>query len=61
MNKETVIIHNPTQQILDDLEAAHAYCVNASKTAHLSNHTSRFKLGQLLNLIEEIFEDYAEQ
>lgn len=61
MDKETIIIHNPTQRILDDLEAAHAYSVNANKTAHLSNHTSRFKLGQLLNLIEEIFEDYEEQ
>jgi len=61
MNKETTIIHNPTQLILDDLEAAHAYCVNANKTAHLAGHTSRFKLEQLLNLIEEIFEDYDEQ
>jgi len=49
--------HLPSQRIADDLEAAHAYCVNASKTAHLSKHTSRFKLSQLLNLIEEIFED----
>ena len=61
MNQETVIIHNTTQQILDDLESAHAYCVNANKTAHLSNHSSRFKLGQLINLIEEIFENYDEQ
>lgn len=61
MDKETIIIHNPTQQILDDLDSAYAYCVNANKTAHLSNHTSRFKLSQLLNLIEEIFEDYDEQ
>lgn len=61
MEKDTVIIHNPTQQILNDLESAYAYCVNANKTAALSNHTSLPKIGHLLDVIEELFEDYGEQ
>lgn len=61
MDKEPTSTYNPTQQILDDLEAAYAYCVNASKTAHITKHTSCIKLGQLLNLIEELFEDYEER
>lgn len=61
MDKDTVIIHNPTQQILDDLESAYAYCVNANKIAALSNHTSRPKIRHLLDLIEELFEDQEEQ
>jgi hypothetical protein len=61
MDKQTVVINEPILKLMDELEGAYGCCVEARKIAALTKHGSFNKIGQVIDLIEEIFEEYEQQ